>query len=62
MLEKEIGRMDERDHEKLGDHDPSRGWYGWGSPRWYGWESPIGLGLFVLLLAVSAALIRFAFR
>ncbi|HZV51928.1 MAG TPA: hypothetical protein VFD49_19455 [Candidatus Dormibacteraeota bacterium] len=54
--------MDERDHEKLGDHDPSRGWYGWGSPRWYGWESPIGLGLFVLLLAVSAALIRFAFR
>jgi hypothetical protein len=29
--------------------------------RWYGWGSPVGMGLFVLLLSTSAALIRFAF-
>ena len=29
---------------------------------WYGWGSPVGLGLFVLLLSASAALIRLAFR
>jgi hypothetical protein len=29
---------------------------------WYGWGSPVGLGLFVLLLSASAALIRFAFH
>lgn len=28
--------------------------------RWYGWGSPVGMGLFVLLLSTSAALIRFA--
>jgi len=30
--------------------------------RWYGWGSPVGLGLFIVLLAGAAALIRFAFR
>lgn len=30
--------------------------------RWYGWGSPVGMGLFVLLLSASAALIRLAFR
>jgi len=29
--------------------------------RWFGWGSPVGLGVFVLLPAASAALIRFAF-
>ncbi len=28
--------------------------------RWYGWASPIGLGLFLIMLAVVAVLIRFA--
>lgn len=30
--------------------------------RWYGWGSPVGLGVFIVLLAGAAALIRFAFR
>jgi len=29
--------------------------------RWYGWGSPVGLGLLVLLLSASVALIRVAF-
>jgi hypothetical protein len=29
--------------------------------RWYGWGSPVGLGLFVLLVSTSVALIRLAF-
>jgi hypothetical protein len=29
--------------------------------RWYGWGSPVGLGLLVLLLSASAAIIRLAF-
>lgn len=62
MLGKEIERMNERDQERLAGHDPSTGWKGWEPRRWYGWESPLGLGLFVLLLAASAALIKFAFR
>ncbi|MGH7776660.1 MAG: hypothetical protein ACREPI_05720 [Candidatus Dormibacterales bacterium] len=30
--------------------------------RWYGWGSPVGMGLFVLLLSASAALVRLALR
>ena len=29
---------------------------------WYGWGSPLGLGLFLLLVAVGVTLLRFAFR
>ncbi|MGH2459397.1 MAG: hypothetical protein ACRDIY_11080 [Chloroflexota bacterium] len=28
--------------------------------RWYSWDSPIGLGLFLVCLAVVAVLIHFA--
>lgn len=28
--------------------------------EWYGWGSPIGLGLFLIALAIVAVLIRFA--
>jgi hypothetical protein len=27
---------------------------------WYGWGSPVGLGLFLVALAATAALIRYA--
>jgi hypothetical protein len=27
---------------------------------WYGWGSPVGLGLFVMALAVSAVLLHYA--
>ncbi len=29
---------------------------------WHGWASPVGLGLFVVLIAVAADLVRMAFR
>lgn len=28
--------------------------------KWYGWASPIGLGLFLIMLAVVAVIIKFA--
>jgi hypothetical protein len=30
--------------------------------RWYGWGSPVGLGLFILLIGVTVAVVRMAFR
>ena len=32
-------------------------WRAWGS--WFSWGSPVGLGLFVVLLAVAFAVFRF---
>ena len=31
------------------------------SLRWHGWGSPVGLGIFVLAVGITAALIRFAY-
>jgi len=33
-------------------------WRAWGS--WFSWGSPVGLGLFVVLLAVAFAVVKFA--
>lgn len=33
-------------------------WRAWGS--WFSWGSPVGLGLFVVLLAVAFAITKFA--
>ncbi|MGH7218100.1 MAG: hypothetical protein ACREGE_01475 [Candidatus Microsaccharimonas sp.] len=33
-------------------------WRAWGS--WFSWGSPVGLGLFVVLLAVAFAIVRYA--
>ncbi len=33
-------------------------WRAWGS--WFSWGSPVGLGLFVVLLAVAFAILKFA--
>lgn len=33
-------------------------WRAWGS--WFSWGSPVGLGLFVVLLALAFAIIKFA--
>ena len=32
-------------------------WRAWGS--WFSWGSPVGLGLFVVLLAVAFAILKF---
>ena len=34
--------------------------YGLKAMAWHGWGSPVGLGLFILLVAASAALVRYA--
>ncbi len=36
--------------------------YGQHTMRWYGWGSPVGLGTFVLLVALAVAVVRLAFR
>lgn len=47
----------------MDDRDTEMGLvYGQHTMRWYGWGSPVGLGTFVLLLAVSVAVIKLAFR
>ena len=33
-------------------------WRAWGS--WFSWGSPIGLGLFIVLLAVAFAIVKYA--
>lgn len=33
-------------------------WRAWGS--WFSWGSPVGLGLFVVLIAVAFAIFRYA--
>ena len=33
-------------------------WRAWGS--WFSWGSPVGLGLFVVLLALAFAVVKFA--
>lgn len=33
-------------------------WRAWGS--WFSWGSPVGLGLFVVLLALAFAILKFA--
>lgn len=33
-------------------------WRAWGS--WFSWGSPVGLGLFVVLLAIAFAIVRYA--
>ncbi len=35
-------------------------WRAWGS--WFSWGSPVGLGLFVVLLAVAFAILKFAIK
>ncbi len=35
-------------------------WRAWGS--WFSWGSPIGLGLFIVLLALAFAILKFAFK
>ena len=35
-------------------------WRAWGS--WFSWGSPVGLGLFLVLLAVAFAVIKFAIK
>lgn len=35
-------------------------WRAWGS--WFSWGSPVGLGLFVVLLAVAFAVFKFAIK
>lgn len=35
-------------------------WRAWGS--WFSWGSPVGLGLFVVLLALAFAVLRFAIK
>jgi hypothetical protein len=35
--------------------------YGLKAMAWHGWGSPVGIGLFVLLIAASAALLKAAF-
>lgn len=35
-------------------------WRAWGS--WFSWGSPVGLGLFVVLLAVAFAVLKFAIK
>lgn len=33
-------------------------WRAWGS--WFSWGSPVGLGLFVVLLAIAFAIVKYA--
>lgn len=35
-------------------------WRAWGS--WFSWGSPVGLGLFLVLLAIAFAVVKFAIR
>lgn len=35
-------------------------WRAWGS--WFSWGSPVGLGLFVVLLAIAFAILMFAIK
>ncbi len=35
-----------------------RHWRAWGS--WFSWGSPVGLGLFVVLIAVAFAIVKYA--
>jgi hypothetical protein len=35
-------------------------WRAWGS--WFSWGSPVGLGLFVVLLALAFAVLKFAIK
>ncbi len=45
-----------------GELSPEETWkYAEKSLEWHGWGSPVGLGLFLLALGVTAALIRFTF-
>jgi len=47
------------------EHDDRRSLeppYGHYQARWYGWASPVGLGLFFLLIALTVAVVRVAFR
>jgi hypothetical protein len=37
---------------------PLQNWRAWGS--WFSWGSPVGLGLFVVLLALAFAILKFA--
>jgi hypothetical protein len=41
--------------------DPQEAWkYARQALSWYGWGSPVGLGLFVVAVALAAALVRYA--
>ncbi len=35
-------------------------WRAWGS--WFSWGSPVGLGIFLVLLALAAAVLKFAIK
>jgi hypothetical protein len=35
-------------------------WRAWGS--WFSWGSPVGLGLFIVLLALAFAVLKFAIK
>lgn len=47
--------MHERDTGRRGEMDPVVG-------AWHGWASPVGLGLFLVLVAIAVDLVRFAFK
>jgi hypothetical protein len=41
-----------------GDYEDTNQMMAFMQARWYGWASPVGLGMFILFLAVSIAVIR----
>ena len=47
--------MSEHEHNRHPEMDPVVG-------AWHGWASPVGLGLFLVLIAVAVDLVRLAFK
>jgi hypothetical protein len=53
--------MDMEDSRTLATRKDHEWKHGLAAMAWHGWGSPVGLGLLVLLLSASAALLRYAF-
>jgi hypothetical protein len=62
MIDRSEKRDEQHDEEYLQWRELSKAhwshWRAWGS--WFSWGSPVGLGLFVVLLALAFAVIKFA--
>jgi hypothetical protein len=62
MADREEKRIDKEQYEQWRELSKEHWghWRAWGS--WFSWGSPVGLGLFIVLLALASAVFKFAIK
>jgi len=62
VADREEKRIDKEQYEQWRELSQAHWshWRAWGS--WFSWGSPVGLGLFIVLLALAFVILKFAIK